>query len=225
MMLGCLGPLPFVAGRGSLFSPHSISKTRKNSWARHKIMNANDVLEDTGVEPIEVTIEMTFFSPWTFSPAQSLPMLEGFAESKLPMPCILGNTPLGRGLLTLFVVEAVDAKMERWSGSNLTVMNVTVKLIEYALPPSPLMNFLSNPLGAITGAVSGAVSGAISNVTGAVSGAAGNFISSIGLPGPIGSAAVSGLGLGSNPNILAAGPATSAQIAAASAAGRAATGG
>jgi hypothetical protein len=236
MMLGCLGPLPFVAGQGSLFSPHSISKVRKNAWARHKIMNANDALEDTGTEPIELTIEMTFFSPWTFSPSASLTMLETFAESKLPMPCILGNTPLGRGLLTLFVVETVDAKMEKWSGSNLTVMHVTVKLIEYSLPPSPLMNFLTNPLGTLAGAaagvVSGAVSGAVSTVTGAiggavstVTGAASRFISSIGLPGPVGGQAVSGLGLGSNPNILAAGPASSAQIAAANAAGRAATGG
>jgi Phage P2 GpU len=248
MMLGCLGPLPFIAGQGSLFSPTTISKSRKNSWARHKIMNANDRLEDTGTEPIELSIEMNFFAPWTFDPGSSLTMLEGFAESKTPMPCMLGTSPLGRGLLTLFVVESIEAKMEKWRGSRLTVMNVTVKLIEYALPPSPVGGFLSNPLGSITSAVGGAVSGALGNVAGAIGGkitsvvggavsgalgnvagavtsTAGRFISSIGLPGPIGGAAVSGLGLGSNPNILAAHTATAGQIAAATAAGRAATGG
>jgi hypothetical protein len=225
MMLGCLGPLPFIAGQGSLFSPTTISKSRKNSWARHKIMNANDRLEDTGTEPIELSIEMNFFAPWTFDPGSSLTMLEGFAESKTPMPCMLGTSPLGRGLLTLFVVESIEAKMEKWRGSRLTVMNVTVKLIEYALPPSPVGGFLSNPLGSITSAVGGAVSGALGNVAGAVTSTAGRFISSIGLPGPIGGAAVSGLGLGSNPNILAAHTATAGQIAAATAAGRAATGG
>jgi hypothetical protein len=216
MILGCLGGLPFVAGRGSLFSPHAISKTYKNSWARHKILNGNDVLEDTGYEPIDLSIEMTFFAPWTFDPSSSLSMLEGFAAAKVPLPVILGGTPLGRGGLTVFVVEAVDSKMEKWAGSSLTVLHVTVKLCEFALPASPLMNFLSNPIGA----ASSFVSGAVSSVTGAVNTA----ISSIGIPGPIGGS-VSQLGLSSNPNILAVSTASSAQIAAANAAGRAASGG
>jgi Phage P2 GpU len=228
MILGVLGGLPFVAGKGSLFSPHSISKIYKNSWARHKILNGIDVLEDTGYEPIDLSIEMSFFAPWTFDPSSSLTMLETFAAAKVPLPVILGGTPLGRGGLTLFVVESVDAKMTKWAGSSLTVMSVTVKLCEFAIPSSPLMSFLSNPLGSIAGAVGGAVGnvvgGAVSSVTGAVSGTVNNVISSIGLPGPIGGA-VSSLGLSSNPNILAAGPASAAQTAAAQAAGRAATGG
>ena len=224
MILGVMGPLPFVAGKGSLFSPHSISKTYKNSWARHKILNGVDTLEDTGAEPIDLSIEMSFFSPWTFDPGSSLTMLEGFAAAKIPLPVILGGTPLGRGGLTVFVVEAVDAKMTKWSGTSLTVMSVTVKLCEFSLPASPLLNFLTNPIGAASSLVTGAVSGAVSSVTGAVSGTVNNVISSIGIPGPIGGS-VSGLGLGSNPNILAVNQASSAQIAAANAAGRAATGG
>ena len=208
-----MGPLPFVAGKGSLFSPHSVSKTTKNSWARHKILNGIDVLEDTGTEPIDVTLEMSFFSPWTFDPSSSLSMLEGFAAAKIPLPVILGGTPFGRGGLTVFVVESVSSRMTKWSGSSLTIMSVSVKLCEFALPASPLMNFISNPLGAVSSLVGGAVSGTVNNV-----------ISSIGIPGPLGGS-VSSLGLGSNPNILASGPATAAQTAAATAAGRAFTGG
>jgi len=224
MILGVMGPLPFIAGKGSLFSPHSISKTYKNSWAKHKILNGIDTLEDTGQEPIDLTIEMSFFKPWTFDPGSSLTMLEGFASAKVPMPVILGGTPLGRGGLTLFVVEAVDAKMTKWAGTSLTIMAVTVKLCEFAIPASPLLSFISNPLGTIAGAVGGAVTNVVSGAVSSVSGTVNNVISSIGIPGPIGGA-VSGLGLGSNPNILAVNQASSAQIAAANAAGRAATGG
>ena len=171
-MLGCMGTLPFVAGQGTLFSPSGISKSLKNSWARHKVINSVDVLEDTGFQPTSITIEMKFFKPWTHDPASSLSQLEKYAQGKVPMPVMIGNTPLGRGGLTMYVVESVDAKMEKWNGSTLTILHVSVKLEEFSTGASPLFNFISAPIGA-----------------------ASSFVSSIGLPGPV-RTAVSTLGRG-----------------------------
>jgi len=155
-----------------MFSPRSISKQLKNSWARHKVINAVDVLEDTGFQPTSLTLEMGFFKPWTHDPASSLSQLEKYAQAKVPMPIMIGNTPLGRGGLTMYVVEAVDAKMEKWTGATLTLLRVSVKLEEFSTGASPLLNFISNPIGA-----------------------ASRFVSSIGLPGPV-RTAVSTLGRG-----------------------------
>jgi hypothetical protein len=61
--IGILGPLVFVGGLGSTLTFHSSSKKRQNSFVKHQIINGNDLLEDTGVKPIEVELEMRFFEP------------------------------------------------------------------------------------------------------------------------------------------------------------------
>jgi|SRR6516162_8006046 hypothetical protein len=164
-MYGVLGALPFVSGPQRVFTPHAVDVTRKNAFAKHKVLNYNDVLEDVGVEPIDVTLEMGFMIGWTLEPARSISMLSAYMDSKIPAPLIVGNTPVGRGIASMFVVESMSVKVAKFLGSSPAVVNASVKLIEYAPSPSPLMNFLSNPVGAL-------------------SGSAGGIISSIGLPGP-----------------------------------------
>jgi hypothetical protein len=164
-MYGILGTLPFQAGLGSVFTPHAVDVSRKNSFAKHKILNSNDQLEDTGVEPIEVTLEMGFLIGWTLDPVKSVSMLSAYMDSKIPAPLIVGNTPVGRGIMSMFVIESMSVKVTKFLGSSPAVVTASVKLIEYAPPPSPLTNFLSNPVGALAGGVGG-------------------IVSSIGLPGP-----------------------------------------
>jgi hypothetical protein len=164
-MYGCLGSLPFMGGPGRVFSPHAVDVARKNAWAKHKILNANDLLEDVGVEPIDVTLEMGFMIGWTLDPARSITMLAGYMDSKIPAPLIVGSVPVGRGMASMFVVESMSVKVSKFVGSSPAAATVSVKLIEYAPSPSPLTNFLSNPIGTLSGGVSG-------------------IISSIGLPGP-----------------------------------------
>jgi hypothetical protein len=183
-MYGVLGALPFISGPGRVFTPYAVDVSRKNVWAKHKILNYNDVLEDVGVEPIETTLEMGFLIGWTLDPARSLMMLAGYMDAKIPAPCIVGNTPVGRGMGSMFVVESMSVKVTKFHGASPAVATASVKLIEYAAPPSPLTNFLSNPIGALSGGVGG-------------------IISSIGLPGPrsiFGSVASLGSGLSQFPN-------------------------
>jgi hypothetical protein len=164
-MYGILGTLPFMSGLGSVFTPHAVDISRKNSFAKHKILNSNDVLEDTGVEPIDVTLEMGFMIGFTLDPVKSVSMLSAFMDAKIPAPLIVGNVPVGRGLMSMFVVESMSVKVTKFFGTNPAVVTASVKLLEYAPPPSPLTNFLSNPVGALAGGVGG-------------------IVSSIGLPGP-----------------------------------------
>jgi hypothetical protein len=154
MVVGILGLLPFVSGEGTIFTPNDIGKTRKENYVRHKIIADVDLIESTGSEPIEITLQMQFFAPWTLAPAASILALETLQSTKLPVPLICGDAPVGRGLLTLFVVESVSSKMKRWTGTTTAVATADVKLLEYSNPFS-----LAGPLNAL-GAVGASVLGA-----------------------------------------------------------------
>jgi hypothetical protein len=143
-IVGVLGPLVFVGGLGTTFTFHSLSKKRQNSFAKHKIINGNDLLEDTGVNPIEIDLAMRFYSPWTADPSVSLIALEALADAKVPVPLIVGGVPVGRQILTLFIVEEITSKMPKFVGPVLTVLDVGCKLCEYGNPLG-----LSGPLGSL----------------------------------------------------------------------------
>src|SRR5258708_377199 len=142
--VGILGPVPFVGGLGIGNSFHSIKKKNKNSWARHRILKSNDLIEDTGVDPIEIDIDMIFYRPYTLEPSISISILEGLSASKFPVPFIVGGTPIGRGPLTLFVIEEITSDMKKFNGPTLIYATVQVKLLEYG----NLFN-ISGPLGAL----------------------------------------------------------------------------
>jgi hypothetical protein len=151
-ILGILGRIPFVGGQGSMFSPFEITKKRKNSFAKHQIIQSNNSIEDTGFEPIEIDIQMKFFQPWTLAPSTSINLLESFQDAKIPAPLVLGDSPVGRGILTLFIIEEISSKMEKWVSNTLTVAEVTVKLIEYGNPFN-----VSGPLGLISNVGAGII--------------------------------------------------------------------
>ncbi len=142
--VGALGPLVFVGGLGSVFTLHELTKKKKNSFVKHRIIAGNDLIEDTGSDPIEVDIQMRFYAPYTADPSVSLTLLETLMDSKVPVPLIIGGTPIGRGILTLFVVEDISSKMPKFRGGRLTVLDATVKLLEY---PNGLS--IAGPLGSL----------------------------------------------------------------------------
>lgn len=150
--VGIFGVVPFVGGLGSTFTFHEINKTRKNSFAKHRIINSNDLIEDTGFDPIETTIEMMFYRPYTLDPSVSIATLEGIMDAKIPMPLIVGGTPLGRGLLTLYLVEQMTVKMTKFCGSHLTYATVSIKLIEYGNAFG-----ISGPLGSLASIGAGVI--------------------------------------------------------------------
>jgi hypothetical protein len=142
--VGILGPIVFVGGLTTTFTFHDLSKKRSNSFAKHALINGTDLLEDTGSKPIELDLQLRFFQPYTADPSISLIELEALMESKIPVPLIIGGVPVGRGILTLFVIESIDSKMPKFVGSTLTILDLTVKLCEYSNPLS-----LSGPLSAL----------------------------------------------------------------------------
>jgi phage protein U len=161
--VGCLGPIVFMGGLGSANTFHSISKTNKESFVKHRVIQANDLVEDTGTDPIEITIEMHFHGPYTVAPSTGIAALEAVKDLKIPLPLIIGRIPLGRGMLTLFVIESVDTKMSTFVGSGLAVADASVKLLEYANPLGS-----TGPLSALGGALPGLskIVGTLNNVAG-----------------------------------------------------------
>jgi hypothetical protein len=146
---------------------HSMSKTKKETYAKHRIIQLTDLIEDTGAEPIELSIQMHFHAPYTLAPGAAITALEALMEAKIPVPLIVGSTPIGRGFLTLFVIEDIASKMSKFISSSLIIGDVDIKLLEYA----GALN-LSGPLSALGGALPG-LSGAVSTITSAISGVTG----------------------------------------------------
>ena len=88
-------------------------------------------------------------------------------DAKIPVPLIIGSTPVGRGFLTLFVIEEVQAKMSKFISSSLIVGDIDIKLLEY-----PNAFNLGGPLSALGSALPG-LSQAVATITTAVSGVTG----------------------------------------------------
>lgn len=150
MIIGSLGVIPFVGGLGTVNTFHEISKTNKASFVKHPVFAGIDLIESTGDDPIDITIGMTFFAPYTLTPAESIPALEALMASKIPVPLFAGDAPVGRGPMTFFVIESISVKMKKWVGTNLAVASVDVKLLEYGNPFN-----LAGPLGALTNLAAG----------------------------------------------------------------------
>jgi phage protein U len=144
MIIGALGMIPFVGGLGTANTFHEIAKTNKTTYVKHQIISGVDLIEATGPDPIDLSVQMSFFAPYTLSPSVSVVEIEALAASRLPVPLFAGDAPVGRGLLTLFVIEDVSVQMRKWVGSNLAIAAVTVKLLEYSNPLS-----IAGPLNAL----------------------------------------------------------------------------
>jgi Phage P2 GpU len=133
-IVGILGVIPFVAGQGSMNTVKSLTKKRKNAFAKHRVINSGDLIEDTGFDPIDIELDIQLFKPWTMDPAASIAGYEALMDSKIPVPLIVGNTPVGRGLLTLWVIEEMDIQGKKWTGGALTLADIKLRLIEYSNP-------------------------------------------------------------------------------------------
>jgi hypothetical protein len=166
-MDGALGPIIFQGGIGAMNTFHAISKTKKETFVKHRIIQMIDLIEDTGADPIDLSIQMHFHAPFTLAPAAAITALEALMDAKIPVPLIIGSTPVGRGFLTLFVIEEVQAKMSKFISSSLIIGDIDIKLLEY-----PNAFNLGGPLSALGGALPG-LSQAVATITTAVSGVTG----------------------------------------------------
>jgi Phage P2 GpU len=171
-LTGALGPIVFMGGQGTANLFHKITKVRKQNYVRHKIIMSNDIIESTGPEPIELTFSMIFFAPYTLSPSIGIMALETVMDLQIPLPLIIGSTPVGRGILTLFVIEEVQSNMDRFSDSALLHAEVNVKILEY---PNPLANL--GPLSALSTGLPG-LSSIVASVNNLTSGLA-NGVTSV----------------------------------------------
>ena len=177
-MDGALGPVVFSGGLGTMNTFHSMNQAKEETLAKHRIIQAIDLIEDTGPEPIELSIQMHFHAPYTLAPGAAITTLEALMDMRMPLPLIIGSTPIGRGFLTLFVIDDIASKMTKFSGSSLIIGDIDVKLCEYAGALS-----LSGPLSALGGGLPG-LSSAVARITAAVSGT----ISAINIAPPFASA-------------------------------------
>jgi hypothetical protein len=143
-IVGVLGPIPFMGGLKRANTFHEISKSAKKAYVVHRILGGNDLVEDCGFDLIDLTLSMKWLYGYTMDPSAALIALEGLMNSSLPVPIIVDGVPLGRGALTLFVVESIASRMTKWKAGTLVALECSVKLREYGNPFS-----IAGPLGAL----------------------------------------------------------------------------
>jgi hypothetical protein len=143
-IVGVLGPIPFQGGFKRANTFREISKSAKKAYVVHRILGGNDVVEDCGFDLIDLTLSMKWVYGYTMDPSAALIALEGLMNASIPVPIIVDGVPLGRGALTLFVVESVESRMTKWKGSTLVELECSVKVKEYGNPFS-----IAGPLGAL----------------------------------------------------------------------------
>lgn len=156
---GILGTVVFTGGLGASNAFHEISKKRRAAYARHQVIAGVDVLEPVGDTPIEVDLNIQFLRNYSTDPSSGILQLEALMLTKTSVPLVIGGVPVGRGLLSLFAVEEVSAKMKKFQSATLVAVDVSVRLIEDA---TPLTGFgIFGSLSQIGGAL---LSGAGANV-------------------------------------------------------------
>jgi hypothetical protein len=144
--VGILGSVPFMGGFGSTNTVETVTKKRKEGFAKHQIIHGLDLIEGTGSSPIDLSLKMHFCTPYTLSPTVSVSALEALQAAKIPVPLFIGDTPVGRGLLTLFVIEEVGSNFKTWRKGSIAIAELDVKLLEYSNPLS-----IAGPLNALLG--------------------------------------------------------------------------
>lgn len=126
-----------------------ISKSSKKSYVVHRIIGGADLVEDTGFDLIDLTISMKWVYGYTMDPSTALIALEGLMNSSIAFPIIIGGVPIGRGALTLFVIESIESRMNKWKAGTLIELECSVKVKEYGNPFS-----LAGPLGPLANTAS-----------------------------------------------------------------------
>lgn len=160
---GILGTVVFVGGLGTSNAFHEISKKRRAAYARHQIISGVDVLEPVGDTPIEIDLSIQFLKHYSTDPSSGILQLETLMTTKVAVPLVIGGVPVGRGLLSLFAVEEVSAKMKKFQSGTLVATEVSVKLIEDATPLS-FGGFGGGLFGSLTQIGGALLSGAGANV-------------------------------------------------------------
>ena len=65
---------------------HSMNKTKKETLAKHRVIQAIDLIEDTGPEAIELSIQMHFHAPYTLAPSAAITALVMQADAAEEKP-------------------------------------------------------------------------------------------------------------------------------------------
>lgn len=110
MTLAALGPVIF----NLKFDLQGIEQSAKSSFAKHDVMGAAPVYEDTGDEESTVTLKGTLY-PYFFGGLNGLAALEAARQAKVPLPLMRGDyIPIG-----WFVIDRItrsDAELDASEG-------------------------------------------------------------------------------------------------------------
>ena len=170
VLIASFGEIVFSVGLGSTFNYSKVSSTKKAHYAKHYILDSAPLIEFTGFDANSVTLECSFISPYTLSPAEGIPQFQAAFLSATAYPLMLGDTPVGTGFVSDFVIEELQEKYTRFDTSGSPIeATLNVKFLQVGSLPG-LGSLASSVLG-IGGSVGiGPVSVSASAGLGGISG-------------------------------------------------------
>jgi len=127
-MLACIGPIAFDL-KNDL---QGVSFETASSFAKHDVMGAPPVYEDTGDEESSITLKGTLL-PFFFTGAlRGITLLEAARRQKVPLTMIRGDfTPMGWVLID--TISSSHADLDASDGVGHTV-EYSIKLLRVGTP-------------------------------------------------------------------------------------------
>jgi hypothetical protein len=131
VLLASFGPLIFIPGKETAFTYKNLSKANTVVYAQHEILQGVPLIEFTGYKLITVNMTCNFVAGWTLDPSLAVLAFETAQANPVAMPLILGTTPIGRGLISSFVIQEVQSKFTRFGTDGSPIeATVDVKFLE-----------------------------------------------------------------------------------------------
>jgi hypothetical protein len=131
MLLASFGLLVFIPGKNTAFTYKNLSKTNTAVYAQHEILQGVPLLEFTGYKLITVNMTCSFVAGWTIDPSLGVLAFETAMSFPVAQPLMLGDTPIGRGIVSSFVISEVQSKFTRFGTDGSPIeATVDVKFLE-----------------------------------------------------------------------------------------------
>ncbi len=129
-MLACLGPVVFDV----VNDLSSIDMETSSSFAKHDVVKASPIYENTGDEESQITLKGTLHPQFAAGALVGISALELARQQKIPLPLLRGDfTPFGWVLISS--ISQSHEELDPMTGVG-SVVTYSIKLLRVSAPSS-----------------------------------------------------------------------------------------
>ena len=127
-MLGSIGPVEFTVSESEVKTFSDMDFTHKASFASHKILSRNELIEFTGIDASTCSLRITLSTDRGNDVQNDIDSLKEILTSHYAAPFTLGGNVMGSGLWVIENMTIGLEKVDSWG--NILTANITLSLKE-----------------------------------------------------------------------------------------------